>query len=388
MPSKEKLLIIANKSTYHTPPRGIQANMIINELSKYYSIILITSNNSVPDKKTYFSRSIKVTIVNNINKYLFKILSIIVPAFNIKDSIWFYRTKNKSKRICQSQNIKNIVTFSFPISNADIGCYLKKTIPNINLISYFSDPISLNPYFANNTFNKWHLQKYEKIIFNHSDTIVFPSTTMKKQYTNLYPDIGSRVMVIPHCYKSIIDNPGNNKNQFHIIRYFGILNTTRNPYCLLKFINKHSEYFKQKKIIFEFIGDLSIMLKYKLRSMKYDKNIISFLDKIDYKKVPNKMNESFALLLLDANFSTSPFFPSKLVEYLSYKIPIIGITPVGSETEHILKKSGHLAISEEKIEKIIPFLSERLKSSSFRPLNIDQYNIKNISNLWINLIND
>ena len=391
MPTKENILIIASKSTYHTAPRGIQANMIVNELSKYHRVYLITSNYSLPDKESYFSSLVKVFTINNINKYLSKIFTRILLDFGFRDFIWSHRVKNKAVKICRSENINKIISFSFPASNADVGYYIKKTIPTINLISYFSDPISLNPYLVSHAFDKWRLQRYENKLFTASDTIVFPSTVMKNIYSTLYPVFKNKIRIIPHCFKPVKESPKiliSSKKEFHIIRYFGLLNRTRHPFSILKFVTEHSGYFKQQKIKFEFIGNLSVALKLKLYTIKYDNKIISFIGEIDYQKVPSLMKDSFMLLLIDANFIVSPFFPSKLVEYLSYKIPIIGVTPMGSESENILKKAGHLAIPQERLEKILPYLSKMLKSNHLKLQNIENYNVENVTKLWDDLINE
>ena len=51
------------------------------------------------------------------------------------------------------------------------------------------------------------------------------------------------------------------------------------------------------------------------------------------------MLNSDGFLVIDAPAIESVFFPSKLVEYISFKIPIFGITPPGTAF-NIIEKFG------------------------------------------------
>ena len=55
------------------------------------------------------------------------------------------------------------------------------------------------------------------------------------------------------------------------------------------------------------------------------------------------------VLVIDAPAIESVFFPSKLVEYISFKIPIFGITPPGTAF-NIIEKLGGWIDPQDEIE--------------------------------------
>ena len=63
------------------------------------------------------------------------------------------------------------------------------------------------------------------------------------------------------------------------------------------------------------------------------------------------MLEADMLLILDAPFDISVFFPSKLVDYIGAQKPILAITPEGSCAD-IVREVGGLVYSPDTLESI------------------------------------
>ena len=200
---------------------------------------------------------------------------------------------------------------------------------------------------------------------------------MKIQMINNFSRIEEKLKVIPHCYKQKLGRHRSKKKNF--IQYFGLLNLKRTPIPLLKHIKSNAEFYINNKITFIFYGDRTKLLKFKLQFNRYEKQLIKFSSNIPY-------NESLSLLFIDANFDYSPFLPSKLIEYFSYEKPIIGITPVNSESMNILNEYGHFSVSEENLDILPSLILEILnKKKKIWPAP-KKYNIQNITKEWVEII--
>ena len=111
------------------------------------------------------------------------------------------------------KNITTILTVSSPVYSSFLGLYLKQHLKNLNLISYFSDPlpncIQPAPYFQGYLSNfsriKGEIQMSGiREVLNISDRIIVPSINtinyMEKKYgmnlklkTRIIPHIGGKL---------------------------------------------------------------------------------------------------------------------------------------------------------------------------------------------------
>ena len=78
---------------------------------------------------------------------------------------------------------------------------------------------------------------------------------------------------------------------------------------------------------------------------------MKFNSPISYIKSLEKMQQADILLIIDAAFEKSVFLPSKLIDYLGSKTPILGISPDGT-TKDLLKSIGYKCIHPNDTELI------------------------------------
>lgn len=381
----KKVLIIANHSTSLSSARGIQAHRLINELAKNLEIHLLTTFKSIPDEKSYFDNPLKSIIrFKEIPRRFKGLVGKLWLYFNVKDIYWYLQVIREAEKKIKNESIFTVLTFSMNLSNADVGYRLKKKYPQLQWISFYSDPISLNHYIASSFWQKRILKNYELKLFKFADKVIFPSKTMEIQYSNLYPDLLQSFQTIPHNFQSEVKNhPQDIKNNNFIVRHIGSLTFERSPIPLIEVILSNEDFFRNNNIKFEFIGNVSIKLRKNLA--KYNNEIIKFIKPIPFKMVENKILESNLLLVIDANIKDSPFLPSKLIECMAYHIPIVGLTPIGSETERVLNDTNHFVLNYTNTEKIIEII-EKVKTEPQSFKNIEAYNITSIAKCWMKLI--
>tara|TARA_B100000575_G_scaffold294506_1_gene310923 strand:+ start:4003 stop:5226 length:1224 start_codon:yes stop_codon:yes gene_type:complete len=254
----------------------------------------------------------------------------------------------------------HIITWSQFHSVHLVGLDLKKKY-NINWVTYFSDPWSDNPFQKSFLGLERYLnKKIENEVINNSDKIIYTSEETRKLVNQKYDfSVDTKSYSIPHCFdknlyvfnRTIYDTKNSYPEDVFIFRYIGKFYGRRNPNTLSKAIKKikknRPEIFK--KIVFEVYGQQNLYIKFKLFILK---DLIKYFGPISYLSSLNLMKTSDCLLIIDAPFSNSVFFPSKLVDYMGANKFVLGITPLKGTASDIIKEMGGIVVDPNNIEAI------------------------------------
>lgn len=384
---KEKLLVIANASTHHDRPRGIQVNRLLSELSDYYNVYLITSKQSVPDDpEKYFDSQIrKIIIINGTNKLIKKLSKHIWSFLNHVDIFFAKRAFVVAKELIEVEKIQKVLCTSF--RNAIAGRYLKNYFKNnIKIISFFSDPVADNPYLPSSGLTKKIVQRIESGIFRSSDINILPSFTMTEFYRKKYYDQKEKFIYIPHSFLPMKDSMIEEKkrNDKFTIRHIGGLNEIRNPFSLIDYINRNNpDYLKSKNVFFEFYGRYSKKVQIKIKNFKSDN--IKFYGEVPYSKTNALHQTADALFVIDADITPSYFLPSKLIEILPYRKPVLILTTKGSESSRIGNLLGLNVFYHDNIQSIISIL-DIIRYHNGNSKDISGFSITSIAKQYKNCI--
>ena len=230
-----------------------------------------------------------------------------------------------------------------------VGSKLKKKYNLKNWITYFSDPWSDNPFFNKALFGLEKLLNVlnEKKVFNESSKIICTSIETKKLIERKYNEnIKEKIYVIPHCFdKSLYSKLQINEKKIendHVIklRYIGKFYGKRFPKVLieaLKIIEKENKKIFDK-IRFEVFGSQNFLVLIKIF---YFRKYVKLFAPLSYSRSLKIMQEADYLLVIDAPFQKSVFFPSKLVDYMGSDRNVIGITPEGTARQIIQNMGGY-----------------------------------------------
>lgn len=391
---KQRVLILASHSTFRTAPRGIQANRFIKAMAQDYEVYLITSNDSTRNIDEPFEGFVKQCLSLEMPQSKWRrILRVVTPYFLQISPKWITEATSKGAELIEVNSIEIVISLSMTLSNAEVGYQLKKMLPHIKWLSFFSDPISISPYFARNSFDRWLFGRLEHRYFSGSSGVVSPSMLMTKAYSSKYAGLGTNKFVtIPHNHPSKpdqIEGQVKTKNDgCRTIRYIGGMNTIRSPLPLIHYIESEAEWFVERGFRFEFYGGLSRELKRRVSNASFDKRLVEFCGKVPYSEVPQLMTSSAALLAIDADFDSDlSFGNSKIYEMLPYGVPIIALTPNGSETARVLTEIGYLSFAHSELSKIKNIL-EQLEEMHPDSSKIELFSVQSVVRSWRALITD
>lgn len=286
---------------------------------------------------------------------------------------WFARVQRRRAAIrilgsAVAQHRPDVIfSFSAPHETNVLGAQLKR-LTGLPFISHFSDPWCDNPYSTLRGWDRGRAIRAERNVVAASDYIVFTNDAALRMVMGKYePTEASKALVIPHCfdaasYPAIQPDPAR-----FVVSYIGTLDHHRNPETLLRALR--ALFAKApglaERFTLRIVGATHLGGRFSARDLQcliqtYElSNVITCEPAVSYLESLAIMAASNCLVVIDADFSDSPFLPSKVVDYAGSRRPIVGITPPGSPTARLLETLGYTSFSHSQAVELSSFL-ERL----------------------------
>lgn len=309
----------------------------------------------------------------------------------------------------KKKKYKYLFTSIVPGISHICGFLIKKKYPEVIWYASFSDPFKNSPYKNTDLEGKnllykiaykvgsWALynDRYEKVAIYNADRLVFICEEQRDYTLAQYPELDRNALLrksiimpltyIPswNMYKTLIDtNSVSNKpiQAVHLGRLYGL----RKIDTFLEALKELKDEYKdlKTKIIFHQYSEIQPNDVKKISDYGLDELFILH-KKVDYNESISIMKEADVLLLFDTLMpgkKNQPYLPSKIVEYLILKKPILGICDSNSPSCRILKEYGYslLGSSKDSIkENIISLVNNttEMNNYSIDNLNCENYNM-------------
>lgn len=359
--------------------------------SIFYKYFLTTNNQN------------KYNIPNSYNNNLLRVKSLLKKFFGFffhrfiwpdGSAIWYLLAKKELRKVIKNNQYDCIMSSASPFTSHLLGYYAKKHLKS-RWIAEYGDPFSFNPQPSKSIFNFIN-RKIENNIIKEMDYIIVPFEGSKEGFLANFPFLKKdKIKIIPQIIPSLHSNPGKikwrdfAKNKINIV-YAGVFYIhIRSPKILLEALAKLREkgsvtYRKLRIHVFGIMGEEFHKLFNEYQQLLKEKVIVLYgetsrescafaYEKADY-------------LLNIANISEYQL-PSKLIEYLSFKKPIISLENAKSKTPDwpFLIKENY------KVDNLVNLFREISNKSVKYSFNnydniIRKYDIKNIGQQYIKMI--
>lgn len=219
---------------------------------------------------------------------------------------------------------------------------------NIPWIANFHDPFPWHvypePYRKKRNLIGFHLEVKTKKIIEKAWKVSFPSLYLMEHMSRFYPEIAKKYIIIPHIGTNLDDLPAiDSDNDLNLdlskinIVHAGSLLGPRNPKFLIEAIIdlQQNGLIDPEKVNFTFIGKIARELTDTCKKLKMN-NVLFFNGRVSYKRSIEIINQSDALLVIEAISDFSPFLPGKVADIAFAGKPIIALSPNRSEVKRIL----------------------------------------------------
>lgn len=280
---------------------------------------------------------------------------------------WIKYAKKAALNLLKQQNFDLMLTFANPMTDHLIGLSLKRQVP-IPWIAHFSDPWVDNPYLneTKNFLARYVNANQEKRVVKCADQVVFVSEETRELVMQKYPSHWwGKSFVIPHYFDPDIYPNQPEQNSTLTFRYVGSFYQFRTPEPLfraLKLLKDRQAHLLQN-VQFEMIGPCapSSLAKRLCRSYQVEPHV-KIRPEIPYLESLESMMGCDVLLLIDASTeSHNVFLPSKLVDYLGTKRPLLGLTPLNGPSADFIRQSGGLVADPEDTAQVASVIETYIK---------------------------
>jgi len=285
-----------------------------------------------------------------------------------------------------------VMSFSQPHSNHLLGMRLARKL-SLPWVAYFSDPWTKNPYEQLSGKMLTYIQGLERSVFQSADALLFTSPETVEQAMEGYgEDVKRKASVLSHAfvpdwYRNMGEDQvkaGGRTTMLHTGHFY----RKRSPMPLfeaLKELEESSRISDSLEVVC--IGQMPSDCRDWIGRNDLER-LITLEEPIPYLDSLKRIARADWLFFVDApSEKPSVFLPSKLVDYLGSKKPIIGITPVEGAGARVLRETGNIACALEDRERIMEVVLRIVESRmNFSPYDNEKYSIYTISRDLIGLL--
>ena len=278
---------------------------------------------------------------------------------------------------------------------------IKQKHPEVEWIASFSDPFKGSPYKKADLSDRSFIYKiaynvgayslynnrYEEVAIKNADKLIFICEEQRdftlNQYDN-YEQLKKKSIIYPltyipdwQMYKELLNTKrvsNKVKQAVHLGRLYG-LRRIDSFLEALKELNEEIDHL-ENKIVFHQYSEIQAPDVKKIKEYGLEK-VFVLHDKVSYKESVEKMKEADILVLFDTLMpqeKVQPYLPSKIVEYLMLKKPILGICDKNSPSYRILNEYGFDTVGSDK---------ETIKKNIIKIMNTDSeidYSLEKLNN--------
>jgi hypothetical protein len=304
-----------------------------------------------------------------------RVLNRLFPALTfLPDTKWVWKNAawRKLNTLASTRTYDAFISFGQPWTDHLSGLQFKAE-HIIPWVAHFSDPWA-DSSFVNTS--GWVIKKrleMEEAVISAADAVIFVSDQTADLVMKKYPsEWRSKAIVIPHGFEP--ENPNTSVEEYQSGRqiefcYSGNFYGPRTPDTVLEAAVKlmADEKFAGHFLI-RFVGPIQPEYPEKATRMGL-KTCVRFEGPVSFTTSNDYCRQSDVLLLIDApSEKPSVFLPSKLVDYLAFNKPILGVTPLQGASSDLIRRLGCPVVDPKDVDGIAHSLAGYISAGENGPL--------------------
>ncbi|BCY16260.1 MAG: glycosyltransferase family 4 protein [Chloroflexi bacterium] len=304
-----------------------------------------------------------------------RVLNRVFPALPyLPDANWVWKNAawRKLNSLASLSPYDAFISFAQPWTDHLSGLQFKAD-HNIPWIAHFSDPWADSPFAKTSNWVKQKRLEMEEAVIRAADAVVFVSDETAELVMKKYPaNWRSKVYVIPHGFEpekpaTSIKEPEPGRPVEFI--YTGNFYSSRTPDTVLEAASKLMKNADLAgQFIIRFVGPISPEYPEKAIRMGLE-SCVKFEGLVSFTSSNEFCRQADVLLVIDAPSDTpSIFLPSKLVDYLAFNKPVLGITPLQGASADLIRRLGCPVVDPKDVDGIIRALTGFITAAKNRPL--------------------
>jgi hypothetical protein len=260
--------------------------------------------------------------------------------------VWIHAAAVAAKRLAAAVQFNGLVTFAQPWSDHLVGLRVHRDT-RLPWVAHFSDPWIDSPYWRGTARQRAAAAKMETTVIREADAVVFVTDEAAQLVMQKYPDAWrKKVAVVPHGFLSAVARSAKAEAAkadppLRLVYTGRFYEGLRTPTALLHAITKlNTEQPLDGTLEVTCIGPFVTSFAREAAVLGIER-IVHFRDRVSAAEAQSIAAGADVLLVIDApTTGPSPFLPSKLVDYLPMRKPILAITPTRGASAALLKRIG------------------------------------------------
>lgn len=390
----KKILFITTTYILKNSSAAIRNNSLVKGLVELgYTVDVCTIEWSKELYSPFFKRENNGNIYYDQLPSLVRIAQIKQNQIQRKDNKWLTNLRQLLKKILffpdecyEWKKIfkkENMNQYMCLISSSDhktshfVGLKIKRLYPSLPWIQIWGDPWStdVNTLYFMKPFIAYH----EKKLLNAPDKVVYVSEVTMREMQKKYPHYSKKMYTIPRGYYFEINSLPSRSACLKII-YTGVISYGRNPFALLKTIEKMK--LSLSECIVEFYGNISFEMREQLSSFPF----VKLYDSVDFEHMPTIFSSASILLYLSNKQGCSQI-PGKLFDYMGTNRPILCLVSDESEPTSIFLKQFERCLVIKNSESDILNNWDKIENASRSMYTSEKkFSPRNIASQIINLL--
>ncbi|HAX97183.1 MAG TPA: hypothetical protein DCY35_11810 [Prolixibacteraceae bacterium] len=363
----EKVLFITNRLRPSTNAEAFQSTMIAKYLSENCEVHVLSTTETPTD----IGKSVHHFIpsrpdrsfgskMDSLNSRLGRNVKATFPDAHAG---WVFEAVRKASTLITDKKIDTVITRSMPTSTHLIGLQVKEHHPGVRWVASMSDPMSINPYvrYSSKALES-RIAEFEKDIFAKADIVTHSNSFAIEAYRRTYGNLPSKHIVLSNMFdrepvvkiRHIRSGDGP-----MLLTYAGRFYGRRTPEAL----------FKAIRMFLDSGGSLKLNIVGAGKSRRLDglvkkyglSDIVEHKPFLEPEQLAALLVASHILVTIDGDFpEDNIFLPSKIIDYLSMTVPILGITKKGPTATLIEETRTGYWMEPSKVEGISQLLENHL----------------------------
>lgn len=373
---KRHLLILAWMMPPLIFPRSLQISRVLRAMSKkgWHSKVVAASPDAEPQAvhdynlEQFYKDSYDIEYVDpreNIGPkpIWLRAFRFFFPIKNKHYSKWIDKACDTLYQQIAKERPQTFISFAQPWIVHHVALRVKQRYPNIPWVACFSDPWVDSLYFnpENDKIRAKEMQ-YEKEVISAADIVVFTTQETADIVMGKYPPSWkSKTQIVSHGYDAdlsgrIAHQP---KSEKFTMVHTGNIYERREPFAFLQALAKLRLKINSSAIHVKLIGYASPAMHEEVEKLALD-DIVTFAPAVPFLDSLAIAKSADLLLVIDAPSKNNIFLPSKIVDYLSLRRPILALTPKIGASSRVLGGLGFPTVDPTDETAIFEILSQSM----------------------------
>ena len=302
--------------------------------------------------------------------FVFRALWRLVPPikhFPDEKRVWIPAALRAARQAIAASPVDLLVSFAQPWSDHLIGLRLARET-GLPWVAHFSDPWVDSPYFRRHGVIRRRAEAWERDVIATATRIIFVNIHARDRVMAKYPGSWkAKSVVIPQAFEAAADTPTRPPmapdRPMRVVYTGRFYPGIRTPDALLRAIARlHGESSLRGRIDVEFVGADMAAYARTASSLGLD-GVVAFSGRVPPTEARARAATADVLLVVDAGGpGHSLFLPSKLIDYLPLRRPILGLTPSVGPSADLIRELGYRVAPPDDDAAIAVVLRELLKA--------------------------